>query len=116
MLENNIHEKSKLEQYADIANYCRGLTYNVLELDSNLDNPEFVFKYDVEKWSINASGTTIDKFQFNEARKIMFSYTPEEIELFKNNMDIYGISTNGMAQVLKRIPKYGLWRHPGIVS
>jgi radical SAM superfamily enzyme YgiQ (UPF0313 family) len=116
LLENNITDHSKLEQYFDIANYCRGLTYNVLELDADLDNPEFVFKYDVEKWFSKNTGISIDKFQFNEPRKIMFTYTPEEIELFKNNMDIYGISTNGMAQVLKRIPKFGLWRHPALVS
>lgn len=116
LVENNINEQSKLEQYNDIANYCRGLTYNVLELDTNLENPEFDFKYDVKSWFDDPDSIPLEKFQFSESRKIMFSYTPEEIELFKNNMDIYGISTNGMAQVLKRIPKYYLWRHPTIVS
>ena len=116
LIENNICTKLKLEQYNDITNFCRGLTYNVLELDSNLDNPEFTFQYDVDKWQNAGLGNSIDEFKFSEPRKIMFSYTKDEIELFKNNMDIYGISTNGMAQVLKRIPKYGLWRHPTIIS
>jgi hypothetical protein len=39
----------------------------------------------------------------------MFTYTPEEIKLFRNNMDIYGIRTNGMAQILKRISNVYLW-------
>ena len=73
-------------------------------------------KYDVQNWFDDVSKNTIEKFQFNEPRKIMFSYTAKDMELFKNNIDIYGISTNGMAQVLKRIPKFGLWRHPAIIS
>ena len=116
LLENNIHDKSKLEQYDDIANYCRGLTYNLMELDPGLDNPEFIFKYDIQSWYDDNSGNIIEKFQFSEARKVMFSYNKEETELFKNNMNIYGTSINGMAQVLKRIPKHFLWRHPTIVS
>lgn len=116
LLENNIQDESILEEYTNVANYCRGLTYNVLELDSNLDNPEFVFKYDIQKWNDCTDPISLNNFKFSTPRKILFSYTKEEIELFKNNMDIYGISTNGMAQVLKRIPKYYLWRHPSIIS
>ena len=116
LLENNVDEKSKLEQYDNIANYCRGLTYNLMELNPTSNNPEFLLKYDVQNWVNDASGITIEKFQFSEPRKIMFDYTLKDMKLFKDNIDIYGTSINGMAQVLKRIPKFGLWRHSTIIS
>ena len=74
------------------------------------------FKYDVEKWILDSTNQNMDKFEFSTLRKIMFTYTPDEIELFRNNMDIYGISTNGMAQVLKRISNVYLWRKPITIS
>ena len=116
LLENNIHDKSILEQFDDIANYCRGLTYNFLELNSNLVNPEFILKYDVQKWNDSASGNMIEKFQFTETRKIMFNYTEEESKLFIDNLNLYGISTGGMSQIVRHIPQNFFWRHPLIIS
>lgn len=116
LLENNIHDKSILEQFDDIANYCRGLTYNFLELNSNLVNPEFILKYDVQKWNDSASGNMIEKFQFMETRKIMFNYTEEESKLFIDNLNLYGTSTGGMSQIVRHIPQNFFWRHPFIIS
>ena len=116
LTENFSNDDKIFEQFSEIANYCRGQTFNVLELDSELDNPEFYFNFDVEKWFYDVHGKDLEEFRFSTIRKIMFSYTKDEIELFRNNMEIYGISTNGMAQVLKRLPKYGLWRHPSLIS
>ena len=117
LLENNITNESKIKQFHDIANYCRGLTHNVMELDNTLEPPEFSFKYDVEKWSANPDigSKIIEEFQFDKLKTMKFTYTKEEIELFQSNMNIYGISTNGIAQLLKRLPRYVLWRHPSIV-
>ena len=114
--ENNIPQEKYLEQFNDISNYCRGLTSNTLELNSDLPNPEFLFKHDIEKWVLDSTNQTMDKFEFSRLRKIMFTYTSEEIELFRTNMDIYGITTNGMAQVLKRIANVYLWRKPITIS
>jgi radical SAM superfamily enzyme YgiQ (UPF0313 family) len=114
--ENNIPQEKYLEQFNDISNYCRGLTSDTLQLNSDLPNPEFSFKYDIEKWVLDSTNQTIDKFAFSTLRKIMFTYTSEEIELFRTNMDIYGITTNGMAQVLKRIANIYLWRKPITIS
>ena len=116
LLENNIHDKSILEQFDDIANYCRGSTYNFLELNSNLVNPEFILKYDVQKWNDSASGNMIEKFQFMETRKIMFNYTEEESKLFIDNLNLYGTSTGGMSQIVRHIPQNFFWRHPLIIS
>ena len=111
LLKENKKLDNKIEeQFHDISNYCRGLTHNTLELNSDSSNPEFLFKFDIEKWNSDSTNQTIDKFELSQLRKITFTYTPEEIELFRNNMDIYGITTNGMAQVLKRVPKFYLWR------
>ena len=117
LLENNITYESKIKQFDDVANYCRGLTHNVMELDNTLEPVEFTFKYDVEKWSANPdiASKIIEEFQFDELKTMKFTYTKEEIELFQSNMNIYGISTNGIAQLLKRLPRYVLWRHPSIV-
>jgi len=116
LLENNIHDKSIFEQFDDIANYCRGSTYNFLELDSNLVNPEFILKHDVQKWNDSTSENMIEKFQFTKPRKIVFNYNKEESKLFIDNMNIYGTSIHGMSQVVKRIPQNFFWRHPIILS
>ena len=116
LLENNIHDKSIFEQFDDIANYCRGSTYNFLELDSNLVNPEFILKHDVQKWNDSTSENMIEKFQFTKPRKIVFNYNEEESKLFIDNMNIYGTSIHGMSQVVKRIPQNFFWRHPIILS
>jgi radical SAM superfamily enzyme YgiQ (UPF0313 family) len=105
-----------LEQFFEIANFCRGMTYNPLNLDSGLSAPEFEFKYNIKEWYEDFSGKPLGQFVFEEKRKILFDYTLEEIELFRNNMNIYGRSLNGIGQVIKRIPKFSLWRHPSIIS
>tara|TARA_B110000438_G_scaffold273678_1_gene293257 strand:+ start:1928 stop:3964 length:2037 start_codon:yes stop_codon:yes gene_type:complete len=111
--ENNIYDESKLEQYDDVANYCRGLSYNVMALDNTLEDPEFRFKYDISTWSADPDigSKILEEFQFDKLTTMKFIYTKEEIELFNNNMNIYGTSTNGIAQLLKRLPRYTLWRH-----
>ena len=40
-----INDKHTLDQYDEISNYCRGLTYDILNL--NPDNPTFVFNYNL---------------------------------------------------------------------
>lgn len=107
----NFSELRKME-FENIANYCRGLTSNPLELDENICPKKFSFEYDVKKWYENDQGASIDKFGFENKEEIIFCYSKEELELFENFMNVYGTTPNGMSQVLKRIPKRNLWRHP----
>ena len=58
----------------------------------------------------------IEKFQFTETRKIMFNYTEEESKLFIDNLNLYGITTGGMSQIVRHIPQNFFWRHPFIIS
>ena len=80
------------------------------------DHQKFIFKYDVQNWFEDNSGKMINEFQFKKQKKFEFCYSAEEIELFQNSMSIYGSTANGMSQVLKRIPKQLLWRHPITVT
>jgi radical SAM superfamily enzyme YgiQ (UPF0313 family) len=116
LLENNVSDPLTLEQFDDVANYCRGSAFNVMKLNPNLNNIEFQFKYDIKNWYDDSNGSHVEEFHFNKTRKIMFDYTIKEIELFKNNMSIYGTSTTGIAQTLKRLPKFALWRNPLLIS
>ena len=86
--ENMINDKHTLDQYDEISNYCRGLTYDILNL--NLDNPTFVFNYNIMKWYDDDENKNIDKFKFTQTKKITFKYTDDEIQLLKNNINIYG--------------------------
>ena len=113
--EKGIFTNSKMEEFNDIGNYCRGLTSNPLNLVSK-DHQKFIFKYDVQNWFEDNSDKMINEFQFKKQKKFEFCYSAEEIELFQNNMSIYGSTANGMSQVLKRIPKQLLWRHPITVT
>ena len=116
LLKENISNRHTLDQYDEISNYCRGLTYNMLNLNSNLNNCTFIFNYDIKNWYDDDKNDVIDKFKFTQVKNIIFKYTDDEIKSFKNNMDIYGTSINGLAQVLKRTPNYSICRHPAIIS
>ena len=113
--EKGIFTNSKMDEFYDFGNYCRGLTSNPLNLVSK-DHQKFIFKYDVQNWFEDNSDKMINEFQFKKQKKFEFCYSAEEIELFQNNMSIYGSTANGMSQVLKRIPKQRLWRHPITVT
>jgi len=111
LIENqNFSELRKME-FENIANYCRGLTSNPLELDEKTGMKRYSFEFDVKRWYENDEGISIDKFRFEDRKEMMFCYSEEELELFENFMNIYGTTPNGMSQVLKRIPKKNLWRH-----
>jgi len=106
----NFSELRKME-FDNIANYCRGLTSNPLELDEKIGMKKYSFQFDVKRWYENDEGMSIDKFRLEGREEMMFCYSEEELELFENFMNVYGTTPNGMSQVLKRIPKKNLWRH-----
>ena len=60
-------------------------------------------------WYDDDENKNIDKF-ITQTKKITFKYTDDEIQLLKNNINIYGNSINGIAQVLKRTPNYSICR------
>lgn len=112
LLRDGAEGGPELEQWKDVANYCRGATRNLLGRCRDLGDPEFLFSYDVRRWNSDTSGTRLEGFRFGRAVRLVFVYAQENVKLFRDNMGIYGTSIHGISQVLKRVPKHALCRIP----
>jgi radical SAM superfamily enzyme YgiQ (UPF0313 family) len=110
--QKGIHDNYKLEQFKDIANYCRGLTYNPLELDKKFSVPEFVLSHNIESWLNSKTELPLDHFKLTSEQRIRFEYNEEDLKMIRSKIDIFGDSDVGIAQVLKRLSKKQLWRKP----
>ena len=106
---NNIDWQNQLK---DVSNYCRGISHNVLGNDRMRSNPQFNFQYDVPKWLANNDELPLNIFKVFPKISIKFLLSDEQYKLVQDNLEIYGDSPNGKGQVLKKIPKQVLWRHP----
>jgi radical SAM superfamily enzyme YgiQ (UPF0313 family) len=99
-----------LKQFFEISNYCRGLTYNLLELTKNIPPPTFTFNYDIRKWLVDVEKHNLEFFKLPKEQNIIFEYDDNTVNIFKNKFEIYGGTIVGLAQTLKRIAKHQLWR------
>ena len=100
------------DQLKDVGNYCRGISYNVMGNDRMQSNPQFNFQYDIPKWLAGNDELPLKVFKLFSKTSITFLLSDEQYKLVQDNLDIYGDSPNGKGQVLKKIPKQMLWRHP----
>ena len=100
------------DQLKDVGNYCRGISYNVMGNDRMQSNPQFNFQYDIPKWLAGNDELPLKVFKLFSKTPITFLLSDEQYKLVQDNLEIYGDSPNGKGQVLKKIPKQMLWRHP----
>jgi hypothetical protein len=112
--ENCDFDKNLEKQFQDIANYCRGLTYNILGKDRLSSNFKHIFEYDVSKWLLNNSKLSIDKFLFIKPQNIIFKISDEQYQVVQNEIDRYGESTTGLSKATKHLQFQFLLRTPVI--
>jgi radical SAM superfamily enzyme YgiQ (UPF0313 family) len=104
--------KEEENQFNEIANYCKGLSHNVLG-DNRMDtNPKFTFKFNIKNWLNNDS--KLSSFIFSIPREIKFSIDDEQYKLVNDKLELFGKTTIGKSQALKHIPVHLLWRNPKI--
>ena len=103
-------------QFESIANYCRGLSHNVLGQDRQNTNPIYEFGYDIPAWLSPKNNLKLNNFKLDTIIKISFQLDEEQFKMVQDNIDVYGNSRIGKSKTLKMLPNQKLWRHPLITS
>ena len=107
VLDNNLEEKFK-----DAANYCRGLSFNILGKDRLEVNKEYDFNYNIPEWIKDRSQLTLNDFKTHSKFKITFGITEKQYKVVKEEFEKYGESLSGVAKALRHLPMHLLWRTP----
>lgn len=107
--------KNLEKKFQDVANYCRGLTYNILGKDRISSNFEHVFKYDLSQWLKNNSELTLDNFEFGKPTNISFKISDEQYKVVQNEIDRYGTSITGLSKATKHLQFQFLLRKPSFL-
>jgi len=117
VLKNSNNYNDELEkQFETVANYCRGLSHNVLGQDRLDTNPEYEFEYDIPSWLSPKTNLKLNNFKLDAKLKISFQLDDEQFKMVQDNIDIYGHSRIGKSKTLKMLPNQKLWRHPLVTS
>jgi len=117
VLKNSNNYNDELEkQFETVANYCRGLSHNVLGQDRLDTNPEYEFEYDIPSWLSPKTNLKLDNFKLDTKLKISFQLDDEQFKMVQDNIDVYGHSRIGKSKTLKMLPNQKLWRHPLVTS
>lgn len=101
-----------LQQFEDIASYCRAITYHVMQDDRMEKNPEVEFRFDVEAWLKDETGRTLDQFELGAPRRVSFQLTADQIKVLDGLLALHGNTPAGRGQALKLVPVNKLWRRP----
>ena len=117
VIKNSNNYNDELEkQFETVANYCRGLSHNVLGQDRLDTNPEYEFEYDIPSWLSPKTNLKLDNFKLATKLKISFQLDNEQFRMVQDNIDVYGHSRVGKSKTLKMLPNQKLWRHPLVTS
>ena len=117
VLKNSNNYNDELEkQFETVANYCRGLSHNVLGQDRLDTNPEYEFEYNIPSWLSPKTNLKLDNFKLDAKLKISFQLDNEQFKMVQDNIDVYGHSRIGKSKTLKMLPNQKLWRHPLVTS
>jgi len=112
LIEQNKFDDQTDKEFLEISNFCIGVSNNPLGDNRMKTNPEFNFKYDIQKWLNDTNDLRLKDFEFKSPQNISFELTLEQFEFVEEKFKIFGTTMNGLSQCLKRIPTKILWRIP----
>jgi len=111
--KNNLLINETKKQFQSISKYCRGLSHNPLGRDRMNTNPKFSFEYDIISWINSLDEEPLEKFKYDSAKKFIFTLTNEQFKLIEDKLQVFGDTTEGKSQVIKRLGEgLLLWRNP----
>ena len=110
------YDENLRKKFESVANYCRGLSHNVLGQDRLDTIPKYEFKYDIPAWLSPKNEKKLDSFEFENKLVITFELDDEQFKMVQDNIDVYGHSRIGKSKTLKMLPNQKLWRRPLITS
>ena len=108
--------KTLEEQFSSVANYSRGISYNLLSKERGSTNPEYTFHYDILRWLHDPDDSTLSNFKFYPPARLSFKLTSDQIKIVQDSFDIFGDTKIGRGQVIKKIPIDMLCRYPVVIS
>lgn len=108
--ENDNFEKVR-DEFEEIANFCRGTTYNPLGKDRQSTNPEFTFRFNIEKWmKENSDELKLGMFLLPKPTKGIFRLSDEKYKVVDDSLNLYGNTFSGIYKGLKMVPQEVLCR------
>ena len=117
LIQNSKNYNEDLEkQFESAANYCRGLSHNVLGQDRLETNPQYDFEYNIPTWLSPKNNLKLNNFKLEKKLKVSFEIDDEQFKMVQDNIDVYGHSRIGKSKTLKMLPNQKLWRRPLITS
>ena len=117
LIQNSNNYNEDLEkQFESVANYCRGLSHNVLGQDRLETNPQYDFEYNIPTWLSPKNNLKLNNFKLEKKLKVSFEIDDEQYKMVQDNIDVYGHSRIGKSKTLKMLPNQKLWRRPLITS
>ena len=117
LIQNSNNYNEDLEkQFESVANYCRGLSHNVLGQDRLETIPQYDFEYNIPTWLSPKNNLKLNNFKLEKKLKVSFEIDDEQYKMVQDNIDVYGHSRIGKSKTLKMLPNQKLWRKPLITS
>ena len=109
LIKNNKFSKDTQNEFKDVANYCRGLSFKPLSRNRLNENPEFNFNYNITKWL--ESKEKLEKFK-ESPHKIKFSFSEKQFKLVEDALNLCGDTMVGKSRMFRWIQPDNIWRIP----
>ncbi len=114
LIDNNKFNMDTKEEFDDISNYCRGLSFKPLSRNRMDFSPEFTFYYDISKWLQNKD-SKLKHFK-NFDKKIRFSFSKEQFKLVEDGLNNCGETMIGKSRIFRWVSPDKIWRVPFILN
>ena len=109
LIKNNKFSLDIQNEFNDIANYCRGLSFDPLNRNRMTKIPEFTFNHNIKKWL--ESKEDLEKFK-EHAVKIKFSFSEKQFNLVEDALNSCGDTMIGKSRIFRWIQPDNIWRTP----
>ena len=109
LIKNNEFSKDTQDQFTDVANYCKGLSFEPLNRNRENKIPEFTFNYNITKWL--KSKENLEKFK-EPMFKIKFSFSENQFKLVEDALNLCGDTMVGKSRIFRWIQPDNIWRIP----
>ena len=109
LIKNNKFSLDIQNEFTDICNYCRGLSFDPLNRNRMIEVPEFNFNHNVKKWL--ESKDDLEKFKEHTV-KIKFSFSEKQFNLVEDALNLCGDTMIGKSRIFRWIQPDNIWRIP----
>ena len=110
LIENNVFDAAAKEEFCDVANYCRGLSFKPLSRDRMQFSPDFTFQYNITKWLKN-KGENLKHFK-EYPMNIKFSFSKEQFKIVEDGLNTCGDTMIGKSRIFRWVQPDNIWRIP----